>query len=62
MILLGPGSLERTLREYVTHYNRERPHQALGNELIEGDHTTLTGEVVESERLGGVLRYYHRAA
>ena len=62
MILFGPAMLERAIRDYVAHYHQERPHQSLRNELIDGDSASATGDVVERERLGGVLRYYHRAA
>lgn len=34
MILFGEGSLRRALREYVVHFQEERPHQGLGNELV----------------------------
>ena len=64
MILFGEESLRRCLREYGAHFHGERPHQSLGNDLIErgqrGD--SPTGEVVETERLGGLLRSYQRAA
>ena len=64
MILFGEDSLRRALREYVDHHNTERPHQGLGNELIAPERTSSspTGEVVECERLGGLLRSYCRAA
>ena len=64
MIFFGPAQLERAIREYVTHYHEERPHQSLSNELIYGNRPCSgdTGDIVEHERLGGVLRYYHRAA
>jgi transposase InsO family protein len=55
-------TLERAVRDYVEHYNTERPHQGLGNELINGRPSTSAGEVAETERLGGLLRSYHRAA
>ena len=32
----GEWHLRRTLREFVTHYHRERNHQGLANELIDG--------------------------
>ena len=56
------ASADLVCREYVEHYHTERPHQAMENRrLIE---TALapseTGEVVCRERLGGVLRHYHR--
>ena len=63
MILFGDASLRRALREYCAHYLAERPHQGIGNELIESDPTPRTsGEIVETERLGGLLRSYRRAA
>jgi putative transposase len=64
IIFFGCDHLERVLREFVSHYNLERPHQGLGNELITPVPTDdiAEGEIVESERLGGLLRSYHRAA
>ena len=62
VILFGEGHLRRVLSNYVAHFHDERPHQGLGNELIHGEPSTGTGEVVETERLGGLLRSYHRAA
>jgi transposase InsO family protein len=35
MIFFGERSLRRALREYETHYLRERNHQGVGNELLE---------------------------
>jgi transposase InsO family protein len=64
LILFGEASLRRALREYGAHFHQERPHQGLGNEVIDphlGDDSP-TGEVVETQRLGGLLRSYHRAA
>jgi putative transposase len=29
LLVVGRSQLERVLREYVDHYNRERPHRAL---------------------------------
>ncbi len=64
MILFGEGSLRRALREYGAHFHQERPHQGLGNDLIAPTPTngSITGDVVETERLGGLLRSYRRAA
>jgi len=36
MILFGEDSLRNALREYCAHHLTERPHQGLGNELIDG--------------------------
>ena len=64
MILFGEDSLRRVLREYGAHFHQDRPHQGLGNNLIapEPDDDSPTGQIVESERLGGLLRSYRRAA
>ena len=48
--------------EYLEHYNRERDHQGLGNELICGRATIGTGPIECRERLGGLLNSYKRAA
>ena len=63
MIFFGEPSLRRALQEYVEHYHRERPHQGIGNELIEAGPRPTTGNDVRcDERLGGLLRHYRRAA
>ena len=64
MTLFGERSLRRSLCEYGAHFNQQRPHQGLGNELVvsePSDHSPA-GEIVETERLGGLLRSYNRAA
>ena len=63
MIFFGKRSLERAVAEYVEHYHTERNHQGLNNDLIEpGDEIGHTGDVACRERLGGLLKYYHRRA
>ncbi len=63
MILFGEASLRRALREYGIHFHAERAHQGLGNQLIRGSgDVTAHGDIVETERLGGLLRSYTRAA
>jgi len=64
MIFFGERALRRAIREYIAHYHRERNHQGLGNQLIEPGEGVGSGEgvVVCRERLGGLLRYYHRRA
>jgi transposase InsO family protein len=64
MILFGESSLRRVLQEYGAYFHQERPHQGLGNDLIAPTPATgsITGNVVETERLGGLLRSYRRAA
>jgi putative transposase len=63
LILLGERRLLRALDEFVAHYHRERNHQGLGNELITPATAAARGTRVRCrDRLGGLLRYYHRAA
>jgi transposase InsO family protein len=64
VVPLGECHLRRAVREYVDHYHSERNHQGLGNELIEPDvaNSCSNGPVECRERLGGLLRYYRRAA
>jgi transposase InsO family protein len=64
VIPLGGRHLRRVIGEYVEHYHRERNHQGIGNRLIDRDSSARgTGGPIEChERLGGMLRYYARAA
>ena len=64
MIFFGERSLRKATREYAAHYHGERNHQGIDNRLIEaGDRTESTVGAIECvQRLGGMLRFYHRAA
>jgi putative transposase len=63
LILFGERRLIHVLDEFVAHYHGERNHQGLGNALITPESRQLGGTHVRCrERLGGLLRYYHRAA
>jgi transposase InsO family protein len=64
MIFFGRKSLENAVREYVEHYHVERNHQGLGNQLIEPGNEVgaVAGKIECYERLGGLLKYYHRRA
>ncbi|MFH1834422.1 MAG: integrase core domain-containing protein [bacterium] len=64
MILFGETSLRKATVAYLVHYHGERNHQGLGNRLIEeGEEVARTvGPIECRERLGGMLRYYYRAA
>jgi putative transposase len=66
-VVLGENHLRHILKEYLEHYNAERPHQARGNvPLPDAEGPCVlpfpSGEVRCRERLGGLLRHYHRAA
>ena len=61
--LFGEGRLIGAVDEFVAHYHRERNHQGLGNRLITLGSRQFSGIHIRChERLGGMLRYYHRAA
>ena len=64
MIFFGERSLRKATREYAAHYHQERNHQGINNRLIEADNDGLStvGTVGCSDRLGGMLRFYHRVA
>jgi len=66
LILFGETSLRRALREYLLHYHAERNHQGKDNVLLFPSNrpstTNLGRSVCCRERLGGLLKYYHREA
>jgi transposase InsO family protein len=65
MIFFGEDPLRQAIAEYVEHYHVERNHQGPGNRLIAGQPEEArpgNGRVVCRQRLGGMLRYYHRKA
>jgi putative transposase len=68
LLIVSRGHLEQALRMYVQHYNRHRPHRALGL-APPGPSASLTlvGEarrarVRRRDLLGGLLHEYRRAA
>ncbi len=64
MVFFGEKMLRNAVRQYLEHYQRARNHQSLGNRIIDpGEEVGRSdGEIVCDERLGGMLRYYRRAA
>ena len=62
MIFLGRESLVRAIAEYAAHYHDERCHQGIENEMISGAKAQGVGIVETRERLGGLIKYYHRRA
>ncbi len=68
LLIVGRGHLEEVLRVYVKHYNRHRPHRALGLESPDRSAVfTVAGEarhhrVYRRDLLGGLLHQYRRAA
>lgn len=66
MLIVGRRHLEGVLGEYVLHYNRRRPHRALGQAplLTPGRRSRLWhhAQVVRHDRLGGLIDEYARVA
>ena len=66
LILFGEASLRRAVNEFIDHYHSERNHQGKGNLLLfpspDGALSPKRRVVSCRERLGGLLRYYSRAA
>jgi transposase InsO family protein len=65
LLVLGERHLRQVLREYVGHYNNQRPPRALGLRPPRGAPSSDvrgTGPVCRSDRLGGLLHEYERAA
>jgi len=64
LIFFGEGSLRHAVREYMAHYHSERNHQGIDDRLIKPSNvvTLADASVRRRERLGGLLRYYQRAA
>jgi len=65
LILFGEGSLRRALAEFAAHYHGERHHQGKSNVLLFPGTTQPQNDSASircKERLGGLLKYYSRAA
>ena len=67
-VVCGEKHLSHLVKEFVTHYHEERPHQGRGNltlSVADGDApptVPIEGRVECRERFGGLLRHYYRAA
>jgi hypothetical protein len=65
LVLFGGASLRRTLTEILRHYHHfERNHQGKENMLLFPAHSPsrLKNAVACEARLGGLLKFYQRAA
>jgi transposase InsO family protein len=64
IIFFSETALREATTDFLIHYHRERPHQGLDHQiLVPGPEAgQQTGEIVCRERLGGLLKYYHRQA
>lgn len=66
VLVLGRRHLERILKTYVEHYNRERPHRGLALAVPEGSPTERAPvrprDVRRRTALGGLIHEYHARA
>ena len=69
LLILNRHHLERVLRVYVDHYNRQRPHRALNLTSPDPTRPTLRlatsaapDQVKRRDRLGGLIHEYNLAA
>ncbi len=65
LLILNRRHLDRVLRVYVDHHNRQRPHRALDLQPPEpenADEGSTSGEIHRRDRLGGLTHEYYRAA
>jgi putative transposase len=63
LIPIGERHFRWAISEYVAHYHRERNHQGIANQLIEGAlAASMGGPIRRRPHLGGLLNYYERAA
>jgi len=64
LLIVGRRHLERTLRTYIQHYNRERPHRGLALQPPEAPQLKSPPDagVQRRDRLGGLIHEYYRAA
>ena len=61
LILSSEDQLRYVLAEYLQYYHHERIHQGL-HKIIEPQHERNQGDIICIERLGGLLKSYHRKA
>ena len=57
VLLLGRRHFDRVLREYVAYFNRDRPHQGIGQRIPDddsGSRASASGRVLELPVLDGL--------
>ncbi len=66
MLILGRRQLESVLAEYVAHYNKRRPHRALGQASPLGAVPPFASpadmRIMRVDRLGGLIHEYAQVA
>ncbi|MBI1370874.1 MAG: transposase [Planctomycetes bacterium] len=65
-VVFGERHLQRLVDEYVAYYQELRPHQAIGNVVLDPNSSSplaYNDETVDSQDiLGGLIKHYYRKA
>jgi len=64
IIPIGEKHLWRAVDAYVKHYNHDRPHQGVGNVVLDPslEPAEPVGKIICDEQLGGLIHSYRRDA
>ncbi|MBA3736443.1 MAG: transposase [Actinobacteria bacterium] len=65
VLVFGRRHLEQVVRDYVTHYNAERPHRSLALAPPAGAHEARgspSSEILRRDAVGGLIHEYYAAA
>ncbi len=64
LILFGESALRNATTEFLLHYHGERAHQGFDHQILQPGPEVgqQVGVIACRERLGGLLKYYHRKA
>src|SRR5205807_9010309 len=64
LLILNRRHLERVLRVYTDHYNRQRPHRSVDlrpPQATSASERPVCGAIHRHDRLGGLIHEYYRA-
>jgi len=59
-ILLHENQIKNILKEYITYYNSQRPHQGIAQKIPNGYKAESNGMVIKLPILGGLCNHYLR--
>jgi hypothetical protein len=62
ILIRNERHLAQLVREYLEHYNRERPHRGLRLRPPDPPPQLGTGPIQRLDRLGGLIHHYERTA
>jgi putative transposase len=62
ILIRSERHLAYVIREYLEHYNRERPHRGLGLRPPDPPPRLVAGPIERRNRLGGPIHHYERTA